>query len=367
MEPADELVLLLSRKTLTPEERERSRRILSAGVEWTRVLNHARDHEVSPMLYRNLEELGFPGMPQEARAPLEALYKANAVRAELLSAELTSILREADAEGLRILPFKGPGLARSLYGDVALRFSIDLDILVPSDQVSQGVRFLERRGYAREGDDPFFDDVLRRTGIEYLFQRNQGRFSFNVELHWGVLWPPALDDGAMRALWRDVRNGGLSPEWEFLVLAVHAARHSFQGLKWLVDLYERGLRGDIDWTRARDLAAEAGWEICLRRALAVCRQLFGASFAPEGSPPVPGLFPAPPSKESQTLALLDLMERPSARLHFLLMTVLMPTLAERRAVRFPRGLEFLYYLFRPLRLGVRGISAWRRRSGSGRL
>jgi hypothetical protein len=380
LEPADELVLILSRKTLTSEDRERSCRILTAGVDWSRVLNHAADHEVFPLLRRNLADLGFPGVPDLAKGQLEVLYKANALRIEMLSQELGSLLQDANAERLRILPLKGPGLARSLYGDVALRSSVDLDVLVPPDHVPQAMRLLERRGYTREGDDPFFSTVLRRTGIEYVFHRRQGQFTFMVELHWGVLWPPSLDGGAMVALWRDAREGRfldipiatLGPEWEFLVLAAHASRHSFQGLKWLVDLYERGIRGDIDWDRVGELAKEAGWEICLERALAACRQMFRSRFGPDPrSIPLPrlkGLYPAPPSTDAQelTLSLLGLMDRPSARLKYVLTVVIMPTLAERRAVKFPRGLEFLYYLLRPLRLGTRWIlSVLSRLRGSG--
>jgi len=72
---------------------------------------------------------------------------------------------------------------------------------------------------------------------------------------------------------------------------------------------------------------------------------------------MPGLFPAPPSKDVHelTMALLELMDRPSARLQYVLTVILMPTLAERRAVKLPPGLEFLYYPLRPLRLGTRLI------------
>src|SRR5262245_33615349 len=98
MDPADDLVLLLARKTISAEEQARTRQILSAGVDWSRVVTHAQVHEVAPLLYRNLADLGFPGVPDEARGQLEALYKANALRATLLSGELTSLLGDAHAE-----------------------------------------------------------------------------------------------------------------------------------------------------------------------------------------------------------------------------------------------------------------------------
>jgi hypothetical protein len=68
-----------------------------------------------------------------------------------------------------------------------------------------------------------------------------------------------------------------------------------------------------------------------------------------------GLYPEPATNDSRELTsgLLRLMDRPSARLQYLLAVLFMPTLAERRLLRFPRGLEFLYYVLRPLRLGTR--------------
>ena len=52
---------------------------------------------------------------------------------------LTSLFNEAD---LPAMPFKGPTLSESLYGDPLLRMSADLDLLVPHEHVASIVDLL---------------------------------------------------------------------------------------------------------------------------------------------------------------------------------------------------------------------------------
>ena len=72
----------------------------------------------------------------------------------------------------------------------------------------------------------------------------------------------------------------LSPEWELLYLAVHAARHRWQGLKWLVDIHEVCTRAKFDWDTVTDKAHRFGLERALEVSLSVCRALFGTPSPP---------------------------------------------------------------------------------------
>jgi hypothetical protein len=46
---------------------------------------------VYPLLYRNLRNLGFLGVPEAVRAELNGLYLANALRNPLLAEELAPV------------------------------------------------------------------------------------------------------------------------------------------------------------------------------------------------------------------------------------------------------------------------------------
>ena len=70
-----------------------------------------------------------------------------AIHALYLTAELLRILRLLDAHAIRAVPLKGPALAQSLYGDLALREFCDLDVLVQETDLRKARGLLEAQGY----------------------------------------------------------------------------------------------------------------------------------------------------------------------------------------------------------------------------
>ena len=59
----DRFCLLLSCGQLTADERARVREFLSGPVEWSLLLDRAYAHQVYPLVYRNLRQLGFSASP----------------------------------------------------------------------------------------------------------------------------------------------------------------------------------------------------------------------------------------------------------------------------------------------------------------
>ena len=54
---------------------------------------------------------------------------------------------QSEQRGIRTLVLKGPTLALDLYGDVSLRTSKDLDILIPLTEIEQAERLMTELGY----------------------------------------------------------------------------------------------------------------------------------------------------------------------------------------------------------------------------
>jgi hypothetical protein len=81
----DQLCLLLARGYLAPELRSRSLDLLATSLRWPLVLERAYSHQVYPLLYRNLRDLDFPGVPNPIEAELKSAYLANALRNQLVS------------------------------------------------------------------------------------------------------------------------------------------------------------------------------------------------------------------------------------------------------------------------------------------
>lgn len=372
--PEDELLLLLSRATLGADAQERALRLLRGRLSWPGVLSQGRVHGVLPLVTRNLERAGFPGVPGDARERLETARRLNAALSALFTRELVRVLEHLAAAGLPAIPLKGVALSESLYGDPLLRVSSDIDVLVPRRAAASALRLLLGLGYERgPGESPVAPadvDLLLQSNMEYAFVR-PGPFPCPVELHWDIAWRWPHAGAAARDLWADarprelwgVRAHALSPEWELLYLAVHAARHGWQGLKWLADVHEVCLRDGLRWDRLVDKAARFGLAEILGITLGACRGLLETPLPP-GIPvrPVPSwlaVFPAAPRAASiwqEALLPARLFRRPSEKLGYLLRVLFVPTLAERRLISLPAALGGLYFPLRPLRLG--GRLAW---------
>jgi hypothetical protein len=306
---------------------------------------------------------------------LEAAGRLNAARNGLLAHGLAKLLGRFAEVAIRVIPLKGVALAESLYGDVGLRVCSDVDILVPRRAVAQAFRLLiadnyEQADRCRIGLSDI--DLLVRSAMEYGFTPPASAFPHLLELHWDIAWRWRGDAAMVDDLWAEARRQtlwgveawALSPEWELLYLAVHAARHRWQGLKWLVDIHEVCMRAKFDWDTVTDKAHRFGLERALEVSLSACQALFGTSLPPTYSErPVPAwlsLFPssAPQMGEwREALLVRRLFRRPQDRLRYLARIALRPTLGELEFVRLPLGLRPLYYPLRLVRLAIASTSA----------
>jgi hypothetical protein len=367
LSPENQTILLLARGELTPQIEERALALLATPLRWELLLERARVHQVYPLLFRNLDRLGFLGMPGQVRIELEALYKVNAFRNTLLAEELARVLTLLTEAGIPAIPLKGVTLAESLYGDVSLRLCTDIDVLVPRRMVAQAFHLLLASGYRAEFAERFFMDFLLHCNTECSLEREERGFRYVLEPHWGVLWGTIFDGGATEDLWGEAHPQAflgvpaytLSPEWNLLFLAAHAAHHQWQWLKWLVDIHEVCTQGSIDWEKLGAKARRLGWEDVLRISLGVCRTLFSTpvpeTFSLQRLSPHLSLFPANPSAQLWETAFfpLRMLKRPLDKLRYGIRLLFLPTLAEHRLLRLPSALSPLYYPLRILRLGYR--------------
>lgn len=371
LSPEDKCLLLLARRRLTPTGEDTARSLLGQSLAWPLILRRAQAHGVVPLLTRNLERLGFPGVPADVRTRLEALDRLNAARNMLFRRGLIDVLKRFGEAGVPVIPLKGVTLADSLYGDITLRVCSDLDILVPRHAVGQTVELLATAGYEPAEEDREADgmdlEIVLGSNIEYAFVRRDHALPHRLELHWDIVWRWRPDTKATDDLWANARPKAfwgveayaLSPEWELLYLAVHAAHHRWQTLKWLVDIHDLCACGGIDWPKVTDTATRLGWEKVLQLTLAACHALLDtpvpAEFARIALPRWVRLFPtfpAPPGIQDALFAT-RLFPRPSEKLRYLVRLLLVPTLRERRLLRLPPSLGLLYYSLRPVRLGVK--------------
>lgn len=285
--PEDKLCLLLARGRLSSELQKRLLEYLASPLQWPLVLERAYPHQVYPLLYRNLCELGFPGVPPAIQAELKRAYLANALRNQLFAEELARLLKLLAEAGIPVIPLKGVTLAQSLYGDPAARVCSDIDILVPPEKVAQAMDLIPAAGYRSDFNDCFFSQVVRRHGRHYDAVRETRGISFLLELHWKLVQHSSRDTDAVQDLWAGscpqalfgVPAFSMSPEWEFLYLCIHATDHEWRSLNWLGDVHEIASSGRVDWQSATKKADEFEVDLAVRQTLAACSHLLGTSAA----------------------------------------------------------------------------------------
>ena len=382
MLPEDELCLLLARGQLSPEVQTRILQFLAAPLQWPLILERARTQQVYPLVYRNLRDLGFPGVPETAQTELKGLFLTNALRNQLLAEELARLLNLLGEAGIRVVPLKGVALAQALYGDTAARVSVDLDILIPPANVGQAIDLILASGYRAESSDPYFSQPLLRHGRHYDAVREAPGISFLLEVHWILVQHSSQDVAAVSDLWAEARpqsyfgaaGFSLSPEWNFLYLAIHATDHEWRSLKWLVDIHEVASSGLIDWKKVAKKAERFEISLPIRQTLAVSSLLLETPvppcFSPAAVPSGVRLFPYMPKAEDASNAYafrhLRLLERPSDKARYFASILFAPKSTDLEFLRLPRWLSFLYYVIRPLRLMCKW--AWLLlRAGFGRL
>lgn len=164
-------------------------------------------------------------------------------------AALAETMEAFSDSGIRALSVKGPLLAKRLYGNPALRFSKDVDILVDPRSYETAKRRLAAMGW-REVPIPDCVNTPRRRQA-YLVSGYHAEFwrgGTEIELHWCLTddvpaWSEAQD--AFERIWDERKTAPVSGKeiayWDedeyICYLIYHTAKHHFYRLRWLMDLY----------------------------------------------------------------------------------------------------------------------------------
>ena len=153
--------------------------------DWSELLRLAEHHGVLPLVARNLSAHAR-GLPSHAEQSLRSAFDTNARRNLWFASELIRIADHFEKKNIRAIPYKGPMLAESAYGDVALRNFGDLDFLISPADFEQAKHALGKLGYRPSSAlSPAVERFWLRNGYERSFDSAAGKYL--VELQWGLL------------------------------------------------------------------------------------------------------------------------------------------------------------------------------------
>ena len=127
--PEDALLLSCARTHVDLADAERIRAQTRVELDWKYLIRTACRHGVLPLIYRSLNTTCAAAVPNVPLNKLRTLFHTNARANLLTTGDLLKLLSMLEEHGIAAIPFKGPVLAASAYGDVSLRQYMDLDII----------------------------------------------------------------------------------------------------------------------------------------------------------------------------------------------------------------------------------------------
>jgi hypothetical protein len=358
--------------------------------DWEGLFHLAEHHGVLPLVACNLTNRAC-GVQSEVIQSLRSAYEENLRRNLWFAAELIRILDHFEQKGIRAIPYKGPMLAESAYGDLALRSFSDLDLLISAVDFEKAKKALAEIGYRPSQEQTeAVEQLLLKTGYERSFDGQAGKNL--VELQWKLLplfyavdFASAgfgFDDLFARAKPLGICGRQLlclSPEDSLLALCLHAAKHLWTRLVWVADIAESQHRQTIDFSLVIASAQRLGIARILAVSLWLAERLLGTTIPPASRLMVDD-DPEAAKYGEQCVArmsaaatydfesseyfkqILKLRERPADRGRYLWRLVWTPGPGEVAAVTLPQTLFPLYRAIRIGRLSRRLVQAHPRSS-----
>ena len=246
--PELELVLCCARTSMDTEISNRIKELINRGINWSKVIDIATSSRVTPLFYRNLKLIGPGKLPDFVMEQLKKYYSNNLRENLHLFRELQSILRLLETNDIPSICYKGPAFAIWLYGDLSLRHSGDLDILVRKNDVARAKDLLLSIGYKFDWPKIPLTSVQEASHLEskYNYTFVNEFTGVAIELHWGITpkyfsFPPESE-----WLWEQLVPQNIagtevltfSPEDYLLILCVHSSNHCWMRLSWICDISE---------------------------------------------------------------------------------------------------------------------------------
>jgi hypothetical protein len=375
--PADafDLLCACAAQAINPQAAVAPPPPVHAGFDWNGFIHLAEHHGVLALVAGDV--LDRSEVPVEIKQSLHSFYATNVKRSLWLAAELTAILDHFAKKGVSAIPYKGPVLAQSAYGNLALRTFHDLDLLIPPAQFAPAKNALAEIGFdPSQALSPPVERFYMRTGYERSFDGAAGRNM--VELQWDLLPRFYAVDCSAAGMSVDAllaRSGRislgaaevpcLSPEDSLLALCLHAAKHLWARLIWVADISATLRSVEIDFDAVAHRARAMGITRIVAVSLRLAEQLLHAQL-PDAARQLITRHPEELILTNEFVARLTrsatydfesadyflkirrLRERPSDRWRYLWRLLWTPGPGELAAIKLP---EPLFPLYRVVRLG----------------
>ncbi|GIQ69776.1 Renal dipeptidase [Xylanibacillus composti] len=333
-------------------------------LDWEQFLVLVDHHRVYPVVYATLKKIEHHIVPPHILSALHTRYSQNTFRMLYLTGEMERISRALSDAGVHLLMMKGPVLAHKLYGDLSLRTSKDLDVLVPPHMAEAADHVLTSQGYVSLENKKKKD---RKKDHHLTYRHVQS--NAEIELHWRLNRETGREPD-FSELWSRRQKSAittfpvycLGDEDLFFYLLTHGARHGWFRLRWLDDL-DHMLKHDLDWREINDRLHEFKFTHLKDHTLLLASRLLGT--------PIKHAERLKEDKRSVMLANLALqsisgenvskyrytIKSPRQKVKHVL-ELFVPKARDKEMLALPESLSILYFPLRPVLWFCRRCKQW---------
>jgi hypothetical protein len=383
LRPEAELLLLVASPDSRTGGSARFRSLLEAGLDWDYLVQAGWHSDILPLLYWHLNATWPELVPPAVLRRLQECFCRTSIRGLLLMNELVRLLKLFERHDIHALPFKGPTLAWSLYGNLALRPMGDLDVFVTGQDVRRAKQVLIDEGY-RLDIDMDANEVNRRLETDFFLGFRAPNVDVRIELHWDLLHPRLRGGEGIDCIWDSVTWSHLAgqpvrtlrAEQLLMLLCIHGHRHDWERLKWIGDVGRLiAAHPDLNWPGIRRDAARMEQDPAVLMGAFLASSLLGVRLPDtirgivrndRSLPPQMGLVCGRLFRPKHNLpgfrewqSYLELVDASSGELSWMfqprsflryLAWVVTPNYWTRLELRVPRSFALLHYVYRPMQL-----------------
>ena len=171
---------------------------LLKDIDWNLFIQLTRHHRVYPIIYQKIKLVESRFVPAFVLETLQLDYRKNIFRMLQLSGETESISKLFTKHKLPVLFLKGPTLSADLYGDISLRTSSDIDLLIPINDLEKVDQLLCKAGYEK-------DDYIQTVLNDWKWRHHHFTYfhsdkKIKLEIHWR-LHPGPGKEPSFTELW----------------------------------------------------------------------------------------------------------------------------------------------------------------------
>lgn len=365
--PEIELLLCCARTSMDTTTAEQFRILLQEDIDWDYLFQMARRHKMRPLLYWHLNSICSEVVPQTILEQLQKYFNDKRERNEFLTKELLKLLNLFETHEISAIPYKGPILAASVYGNLTLRDFWDLDIIVHEQDYPRAEELLISQGY--------YPPPEQNIEWERCFVNDNS--SVEVDLHrkltpWDLPFPIDFEGWWERREPVSLINTtvlSFSPEDLLIILCVQVAKDSQWRAELLIKICDIAelihAHPVLDWKRVWQQSVKLGSKRILLFSLYLASELLGTVLPEEillkmqadhiaklASVQVcEELFNSSEKSSGERIFLRKLgRERWRDKIRYFLRIAITPNEKDWALLPLPNSLFFLYYLLRPLRL-----------------